>query len=263
MRSKVNYAELSRFRPSLHREDLPKPFEDILCIEYHYVKAYVNSLSIQAVVERALARGVNNPYGDQGDLFQSYIDPEDCNFINEVTTSSRYILQRATAVVQSGTLKYTPMRILFRVASASLFLLKSISLGDRNVDLQVSLHILDESNAALRATPLDDIDVASRYATLLERHTARFRKNFTVARQPAFGFPMPSYPINPEMEGTLSSQYGASGLYDAQRLPENGLDGWSAQPFDPSIAPFVIEGDQMYFGFDDNSLDFLWNTPAW
>ena len=74
---------------------------------------------------------------------------------------------------------------------------------------------------------------------------------------------MPSYPINPEMEGTLSSQYGASGLYDAQRLPENGLDGWSAQPFDPSIAPFVIEGDQMYFGFDDNSLDFLWNTPAW
>lgn len=161
--------------------------EDILCIEYHYVKVYVNSFSIQDVIERALARGVNNPNGDQGDLLQSCIDPEDYNFINEVTTSSRFILQRATALVQSGTLKYTPMRILLRVASASLFLLKSISLGGRNVDLQVSFHILDESNAAFRATPLDDMDVASRYATLLERHTALFRKNFTTALQPAFG----------------------------------------------------------------------------
>ncbi|PVH77345.1 hypothetical protein DL98DRAFT_638236 [Cadophora sp. DSE1049] len=262
---------LQHFAPSLSAwysnfvaiKDLPKPFEDILCIEYHYVKAYVNSLSIQAVVERALARGVNNPNGDQGDLFQTCIDPEDYNFINEVTTSSRYILQRATALVQSGTLKYTPMRILLRIASASLFLLKSISLGGRNIDLQVSLHILDESNAALRATPLDDMDVASRYATLLERHTARFRKNFTVSRQPAFGYTMPSYATNPEIDGMSNSQYSTADLYNTQLLPENGMDGWSAQPFDPSIAPFAVEGDQMYFGFDDNSLDFLWNTPSW
>ena len=196
--------------------------------------------SIQAVIERALARGLKNPNGDQGDL-----------------------LQRATALVQSGTLKYTPTKILLRVASASLFLFKSISVGGRNVDLQVSLDILDESKAALRATPLDDMNVASRYATLLEQHTARFRKNFTVARQPAFGFTVPIYRTSSEVDGILSSRYGASDLYDAQLLSESRLDGWSAQPFDPSIAPFAIEGDQMYFGFDDNSLDFLWNTPAW
>jgi len=232
-------------------------------MEYHYVKAYVNSLAIQAVVERAIERGIDRVAGDQDNPFYGFIEPHDYVCINEVKTSSLHILQRGISIAQSGSLKYTPMRVLLRIASASLFLLKSISLGGHNNDLQMSLRVLDESNAALRANPVDDMDLASRYATLLERHTLRFRKNFTSARQPeyALGYREDVAAMDlSAMNAGMSSDYDLTGLYDQSSL---SLDGWSIQPFDPSLAPFSVDGNQMFLGFDNNSLDFLWNAPNW
>ncbi|KAG4430793.1 hypothetical protein IFR05_013726 [Cadophora sp. M221] len=288
---------LQHFSPSLERwhknsakfTDFSKPFEDILFIEYHYIKAYTNSLAIQAVVERALSRGADRFGGEPDDLLSRSADPQDYKLINEVVTSSRQILQKGIELVRSGSLKFMPMRVLLRITSVSLFLLKAISIGGPSADLQISLKILDESDAALRATPIDDMDLASRYATLIERHVARFRHNFASSRQPDFpqglstGLPVfsgggnsSSYFVggrtiqqddssasNPSCVGDSSAraQFGVSQSFDTQMFA--GFEDWSAQPFDPSLAPFSTNGNQIFVGFDAGSLDFLWNIPDW
>lgn len=221
----------------------------------------MNSLAIQAVVERAIDRGIGRGVGDQDNPFFGFIEPHDFICINEVKNSSLQILQRGISLARSGSLKYTPMRIVLRIASASLFLLKSISLGGNNNDLQTSLRVLDESNAALRTNPVDDMDLAARYATLLERHTTRFRRNFMSARQPEYAFNYGggmavSDPSS--LTADMNVDYNLTELYEQSLLNTNG---WSIQPFDPSLAPFSVDGYQMFLGFDNNSLDFLWNTP--
>ncbi|KAH9217564.1 C6 transcription factor [Leptodontidium sp. 2 PMI_412] len=268
---------LQHFSPSLERwhenfskfTDFSKPFEDILFIEYHYIKAYTNSLAIQAVVERALSRGADRFGGEQDDLLSRSVDPQDYKLINEVVTSSRQILQKGIALVRSGNLKFMPMRVLLRITSASLFLLKAISIGGPSADLQISLKILDESDAALRATPIDDMDLASRYATLIERHVTRFRHNFTISRQPDFpqGFStgVPGFSGGGDSscieDSSAQAQFGVSQSFDTQMFA--GFEDWSTQPFDPSLAPFSTNGNQISVGFDAGSLDFLWNIPDW
>lgn len=259
---------LQHFSPSLDRwfekftkfPNFPKPFEDILFIEYHYIKAYTNSLAVQAVVERALSRGADRLGGDHDDILSRSMDPQDYRFINEVVASSRQILQKGIALVRSESLKFMPMRVLLRITSASLFLLKAISIGGPSIDLQVSLKILDESDAALRATPIDDMDLASRYATLIERHVTRFRHNFTSSRQPdlpqGFSSGQPALGMEPtssfiERQSThrndASSMAGSSAQFDAAPSFDTqmfaGFEDWSAQPFDPSLAPFSTNGN--------------------
>ncbi|KAK0101082.1 hypothetical protein ONS95_012934 [Cadophora gregata] len=279
---------LQHFSPSLDKwcekftkfPNFSQPFEDILFIEYHYTKAYTNSLAIQAVVERAISRGADRFGGDDDDILSRSMDPQDYRFINEVVTSSREILQKGIALVRSESLKFMPMRILLRITSASLFLLKAISIGGPSVDLQVSLKILDESNAALKATPVDDMDLASRYATLIERHVTRFRHNFTSSRQPdlpqGFSSGVQAFGMNASSsftEGQNMRRNDVSGIAESSTQFDDplsmdtqmfgGFEDWSSQPFDPSLAPFSTNGNQIFVGFDAGSLDFLWNIPDW
>lgn len=256
----------------------------MLFIEYQYLKVYTNSLAIQAVVERALSRGIRRIGRSQGDILATCVDSQDYKFIREVVSGSRQILQTGTALLQSGYLRFSPMRTLLRITSSSVFLLKAISLGSRHGDLQASLSILDQSTAALRANPVDDMDLASRYATLIERHVTRFRHNFTVPYQPEHHLRPPedssgaprtephrsplsssagtlapidiglSFPVNPADQGEQSCDI--YGIFNP-----SVLDDWMAQPFDPSIAPFGTSGYQMSLGFEIDSLDFLWNIP--
>jgi hypothetical protein len=52
-------------------------------------------------------------------------------------------------------------------------------------------------------------------------------------------------------------------------MPGNGNDmpddDWLALPFDPAMAPFGLGGDGGgqggFQGFDDGTLDFIWNLP--
>jgi hypothetical protein len=38
-------------------------------------------------------------------------------------------------------------------------------------------------------------------------------------------------------------------------------DDWLALPFDPAMAPFGLDNQQSFQGFDDGTLDFIWNLP--
>lgn len=238
----------------------------MLLIEYHYVRSYTNSLGMQAVVERTLAE--SDPDAPHEDVISMTIEPRDYEFIQEVVDSCCQILQKTTQLAESGALRYSPVRIFLRITTSSIYLIKSLSLGVRNAQLQTSLDILDRAIHSMRQTSLDDMHLASRYATLLETHVSRLRESFVVASRPPR---LPSRGVVLEKGSSAGLDFlnnhnaGSSGIA-ALAEDVSGLmpdDDWLALPFDPSMAPFGLDNQQTFQGFDDGTLnlDFLWNMP--
>lgn len=263
-----------------HSADLSDAFRDLLVIEFHHLKLYTGALSIQAVVERALARGISATDKSQADVFKACVLAQDWKFIRDVISDSCKILQKATEMAQEGRLRYTPMRTLVCITTASVLLLKALTLGPQHADLATSLSILDDSIAALRSSAIDDMDFSPRYATLMEKHVARFRASYTVPHSPDRSdgdpqVPVPAATQNPQDKDRSNEQslqeplvglneetgYGDDfAMLDAYQFPVNDND-WATRPFDPNVAPFGAAGDHLSLGFELDTLDFLWNLP--
>lgn len=261
---------------------------DLLFIEYQYIRLYINSIAIQAVVERALAQNVpNDTLPSRESLFFTNVSGSDRALNAEVIDASCQILRKTVSLSKAGTLCFAPVRIYMRIISASIFLLKAISLGVGNLDLQVSLRVLDECAQALQNKQrLDEMHLSSRYGTLLARHVVRFRQNFvgpvrgnghfggssgrqgmsgsTTANDQAFLAAASQANCGANINGPqdmgMAGLDGSSGLRGDNT--EGMFDDWLAQPFDPGIAPFELGGSQFQSGFEIGSLDFLWNLPG-
>jgi hypothetical protein len=259
----------------LKGSDLLKASYQMLLVDYQYVRMYINSLAVQALVERASTRG-GQYVAFEVDRFKME-NRQDQKFIQEVIDASRSILSTTTTLAENGGLRYSPVRLFLRITSASIFLLKAISIGARHSEVQKSLDTLDRCIQALRSSTLDDIHLSSRYGMLIERHVRRFRKNFRV--QSAAGG------RNTDLQTPAASNEGSKAqpnpVADAPQMtvsPTNvdkdlatadfdfdfdvEMDAWLAQPFDESIAPFGIGVNQSASGLELNSLDFLWNMTS-
>jgi hypothetical protein len=253
-------------RKYLDSHKLEVGLHDMLVIEYHYVRIYTNSLGMQAVVERTLAE--TDPDGPQEDLLSINVEPRDYEFIQEVVDGSREILEKTCQLAESGALRYSPVRIFLRITTSSIYLIKGLSLGVKHAKLQSSLDILDRAILAMRGSTLDDMHLASRYATLLDLHVARLRESFVVSSRPPR---LPSRAVSMEKGATTGMDFlnnhnaGGSGIATLASdvtgmMPD---EDWLALPFDPSMAPFGLDTQQSFQGFDDGTLnlDFLWNMP--
>ncbi|EZF26996.1 hypothetical protein H103_00984 [Trichophyton rubrum CBS 288.86] len=180
---------LDHFRPLLSQwrqkhldsKHLSRPFVDMIFIEYQFVRVYTNSIGMQAVVERVLNE--SDPDVVMDDVRQANMDEIDYEFIQEVIDGSCNLLQKVTTLAENGALRFSPVRIFLRITSSSIFLLKALSLGVRNAKLQESLDILTKSIQALRSSSLDDIHLASRYATLLDSLLSRLRRSFVLSNK--------------------------------------------------------------------------------
>lgn len=237
---------------------------DMLHIEYQYVRIYTNSLGMQAVVERTLAE--TDPDVPQEDNLPFNLEPRDYDFIQEVVDGSCQILQKVCQLSETGALRYSPVRIFLRITTSSIYLIKGLSLGSRNQKLQSSLDILDAAIRALRASTLDDMHLASRYATLLDLHVARLRESFVVSSRPPR---LPSRAASADLKSATSGMDFLNNHHGGQSSLSNlaetvtGMmpdDDWLALPFDPAMAPFAMSNEQN-FQFDDGTLDFIWNLP--
>lgn len=261
---------------------------DLLFIEYQYIRLYINSIAIQAVVERALAQNIpNDTSSSREGLFLANVSSSDRALNAEVIDASCQILRKTVSLSNAGTLCFAPVRIYMRIISASIFLLKAISLGVGNHDLQVCLGLLDECTQALQNKQrLDEMHLSSRYGTLLARHVNRFRQNFVGQVRGnghlagSFGRQRMSRSATVQEQASYAAASQADGGPDThglQNIGIAGLDGssefggediggmfndWLAQPFDPGIAPFELGGPQFQSGFEIGSLDFLWNLPG-
>ncbi|GME39304.1 hypothetical protein GTA08_BOTSDO00187 [Neofusicoccum parvum] len=264
----------------LDSQRLGDVLQDMLAIEYQFVRIFVNSLGMQAVVERTLDEAedfppVPDPNSPNAPPIQPLsVDSTDYDFIQEVVDGSCEILRKVIKLAEANLLRFAPVRIYLHITTSAIYLIKGLSLGVWNTKLRASLDVLDRGIQALRSGTLDDMHLASRYATLLEVHVARLRRSFVVAsRPPRLGTRPPSMeradavtPGPPEHQPQHSQQFGAGEDLDIHALGASAAssDDWLALPFDPSMAPFGAGGSgiQKFPGLDDGMLSFLWNLPS-
>ncbi|KAJ5896143.1 uncharacterized protein N7473_005542 [Penicillium subrubescens] len=161
--------------------------------------------------------------------------PKDRDHIDKAISASREVLERATAMLVEGRLRYAPRRTRVCIISASTLLLKAISLGGSAHDLKVKMGKLDQCIAALRLCGIDDLDFLSRYGELIEQHLQRFRDQFILL--PDCG--------GPDQPGEGSTAVEPTG------------DDWKVRPFDPRIAPWKSDSKAIPLGISFDSLDFL------
>ena len=227
-------------------------YQETLFIEYHYVRVYINSLGMQAACERALSNSSfdTNPRA----LSHTRIDSLEYECIKEVIDGCCEILRKVISLAESDTLRFGPVRLFLRITTSSIFLLKALSLGVRNTQLQYALDVLDGSIAALKTSNLDEVHLAARYATLLDTHVQKLRQGFVPnpQRQPL--------PMNNDLVPTPTWTTNSDSM-DYPPLADMPGDDWLSLPFDPSMAPFAPDGTVDFSGLNGGALDFIWNLP--
>ncbi|CAN8097216.1 unnamed protein product [Discula destructiva] len=194
---------LQDWRTQFERYQLPPHIRHILTIEYEYVRIYINSLSLQAVVERCAnfasgqsAAAPNNtaastsagnqlspktqdiygkmPIGNIGG-----VSAADQEYIREVMDGSRNLLRTVVeGLLPDDYLKHAPVRTYFRIISGAMFLLKTFALGATKHNVEVSIRLMDSTVEALRTCVVDDVHLGIRFADLLENLTMRLRNRF-------------------------------------------------------------------------------------
>ncbi|GAB1320317.1 zinc finger transcriptional activator [Madurella fahalii] len=208
------YIELLKdFQPMLkewwnqfERFRMPPYIRHVLTIEYEYVRIYINSLSLQAVVERCTSNAgggsgtggsVSGHSGPQlSPQTQNYygmlplgrlggFGAEDQEYVREVVNGSRNLLRTVVEGLLPGDyLKHAPVRTYFRIISGAMFLLKTFALGAPKSDVEMSIGLMDRTVDALRNCVVDDVHLGIRFADMLETLTSRLRNRFIHAPPP-------------------------------------------------------------------------------
>jgi hypothetical protein len=91
-------------------------YHQFLSIDYHFIRLYINSLALQAVANR-IAKYQTFTIGPQ------FEGTQDSGFIREVISGSTQILEMVIKLADDGHLKYLPVRIYIRFASAAIYLI--------------------------------------------------------------------------------------------------------------------------------------------
>ncbi|EAU33944.1 conserved hypothetical protein [Aspergillus terreus NIH2624] len=182
---------LREWRQNIDTIDLAPPMRKILMIEYEYTRLYVNSLALQAVVDRwttmsneaAQAQNGRPGCGSSSNsgwfhvLMELYRVNE--QYIQEVVDASRKILQTVLEELVPGDhLKHAPVRTCFRILSGMIFILKTFTLGAKEDDVRVSLDLQDRTIEALRTHVVDDVHLCHAISRLLELLTTSIRTRF-------------------------------------------------------------------------------------
>ncbi|EWG51252.1 hypothetical protein FVEG_10296 [Fusarium verticillioides 7600] len=254
---------------------LPEFIRHILTIEYQYVRIYINSLSLQAVVERctnqAGATANSGHHGASAVNGHPQLSPQtminygklplgqlggftahDQEYIREVVEGSRNLLRTVVEGLLPGDyLKHAPVRTYFRIISGAMFLLKTFALGAPRSDVRMSIELMDATVEALRNCVVDDVHLGIRFADLLESLTSRLRNRFIQAptMQQASGRGQSPVPDGQTQNGDSLAANGEGNANwvggHAQRL-RDGLSGNGKHPVqrgvdintdDPNSAP--------------------------
>ena len=237
------YTELLKdFQPILRdwlkefeRFKLPTFIRHILSIEYEYVRIYINSLSLQAVVERCTTNAGNSaahvsgpggvPMQQLSPQTQSYygklplgrlggVTAVDQAYVKEVVEGSRNLLKTVVdGLLPGGYLKHAPVRTYFRIISGAMFLLKTFALGAPKADVEISITLMDRTVSALRNCVVDDVHLGTRFADLLESLTSRLRNRFIHAPPP------------PVTSAAPAGAAGSNGTHSAEGRSPNPCNG--------------------------------------
>ncbi|MCJ1401043.1 hypothetical protein MMC11_004255 [Xylographa trunciseda] len=211
-------------------EDVPPLSRTLLMIEYDYARTYVNSLSLQAVLEKCATASeevttantagsvsVNGPVTPA--LLSSKLvafRKQNAVYLAEVVDASRSMLRHIIdGLVPHNGLRHASVRTYFRILSGAMFLLKTFALGAKKEEVDISLKLLESTVEALRNNVVDDVHLVSRIADLLDGLTSSIRTKFvkfavkarvgnkrpaTHPRKPSTGSPGKPKPTSPTTE---------------------------------------------------------------
>lgn len=180
-------------RSSSDHCEVPPQLRHVLAIEYEYTRVYVNSLALQAVVERCTHNTPQQTHAQPNGMPPSSSDTggaipfstltrwygNDRHHIDEVVSASRNVLRIVVeGLYPEGYLRHAPVRTFFRIVSVAIILLKTFALGATEKDVAHTLGLLDQAVYALRTSIVDDVHVGNRFADLVDTLTHRIRGRF-------------------------------------------------------------------------------------
>ncbi|KAJ5127867.1 hypothetical protein N7448_008646 [Penicillium atrosanguineum] len=264
-------------RQNLSTNFMESPFMEILFIEYQHLRILINSVGMQKIVQKVLEQNslqsgstIDYPFIEKAR--QTNMTVREYGFIEEVIDGCCQTLGKVAALGTAGSLHYSPMRLLFRTISSSIFLMKALALGVRNSKLQEALQILDRAICALQDDNQDDVHLKAQYAILLKIQASKLRRSLVSSHQtgslqktqssdPGRALQLPE--TAPPHAQPIHQQ-GTENEISLDNFSNFDFNDWLSLPFDPSMAPFgPYEGD---FGVRmdgvDLDLDFLWQLPA-
>ncbi|GAD96298.1 fungal Zn binuclear cluster domain containing protein [Paecilomyces variotii No. 5] len=192
----------------------------IMLIDYHFVRVYINSLALQAVADRMSQQGMHT----KSSPFEGDQDPD---FVREVIGGSRDLLEIVIGLSRDGNLRYIPVRIFIRIASASMYLINALALGVRKDELERSLSLLDRTIEALCANATDDVHLGFRYAVLLREHTKGLRQRFVRIDTPPADFSFTFNDADAFLRNIPGNQSESEDNNGTQPIPQEGVMGQS------------------------------------
>ena len=126
--------KLRTWKERFEQTDVPEKARIMLMMEYEYSRTYINSLSLQAVLDNALEAGSGDQPMDQTSgntppafISSTTVDLKERNkaYIAELIDASRNLLTLAVEDLRRiGALRNAPVRTHFRILSGAMFLLK-------------------------------------------------------------------------------------------------------------------------------------------
>ncbi|KAI4086450.1 MAG: hypothetical protein LQ344_007545 [Seirophora lacunosa] len=179
-------ALLEQFQPlmasygeKLRVSNIPRYTCIILSIELEYVKIYVYSLALQAVLGHWTSNAASGNGDQTSNITFSTIYRRNGFYLKEVVEAARSVLRLVVDGLLPGDyLKHAPVRTHFRILSGAMFLLKTFALGATEDEVSISLQLLDRTVKALRTSVVDDVHLSLRIADLLEGITSSIRHKF-------------------------------------------------------------------------------------
>ncbi|KAL8930656.1 MAG: hypothetical protein Q9208_000527 [Pyrenodesmia sp. 3 TL-2023] len=170
---------MAAYGQKLQNANIPRYSWIILSIELEYVKLYLYSLALQAVLAYWTSNAApGNEVQTSNDTFATIYKRNEY-YIKETVEAARSVLKFVVDGLLVGDfLKHAPVRTHFRILSGAMFLLKTFALGATEDEVGVSLQLLDRTIKALRTSVVDDVHLSLRIADLLEGITSSIRHKF-------------------------------------------------------------------------------------
>ncbi|TGZ82515.1 hypothetical protein EX30DRAFT_354598 [Ascodesmis nigricans] len=205
--------QLRQHKANLDALRLPPAIHHILVLEYEHVRFYINSLALQAVIDRCSlasqnnnpANGANSANGNSGNTNSPFaalreMNSQDVEYIREVVDASRSLLSTvAHHMHPSGYLRHAPVRVFFRILSAAMFLLKTFVLGAKEVEVKESMTLVEATCDCLRSSTVDDLHLGVRFADMLGALAQRVRQRFVKVQRSGNGIESAASPAPPGM----------------------------------------------------------------
>ncbi|KAI4107153.1 MAG: hypothetical protein L6R37_001854 [Teloschistes peruensis] len=203
------------FEQRLEAAQIPKYAWIILSIELEYVRLYIFSLALQAVLGHWTSSAA--PGNDEQTSYGSFSALYKRNevYITEVVKAARNLLRLVVeGLLPDNYLKHAPVRTHFRILSGAMFLLKTFALGAKEDEVSLSLDLLDKTMRALRTSVVDDVHLSLRIADLLEGLTSSVRHKFVrlAARNPKSNTGTPPHHASYATTALPGNSMGASNV---------------------------------------------------